>query len=141
MRYYPKDPCPKCGKRGYDFIKEQGLLNDTEYFQGRECRSCRTTFRSIHSLVQKEDGYYTYIQNINRKSIPLHHLIWEWANGENLPPGTIVHHINGKKRDNRPCNLLAVLPGEHDRPHQIVIMLRKRIEKLEEEICRLKGKY
>lgn len=59
-----------------------------------------------------------------------HILIWEEAHGRSLPPGWVIHHLNGDKADNRRHNLLA-LPS---RQHRLLIKeLRKRIFSLETE--------
>lgn len=41
-----------------------------------------------------------------------HHLIWEWANGRELPRGWTVVFVNGDIRDFRPANLCA-MPRKH----------------------------
>lgn len=53
---------------------------------------------------------YVYVK-INGKRIAQHRLVVEKAMGKSLPPGAIIHHLNGDKSDNRPCNLV-VCPSE-----------------------------
>ena len=46
-------------------------------------------------------------------SIPEHRLVAERALGKALPPGSIVHHINLNKQDNRQCNLVVCPNNEY----------------------------
>ena len=41
-----------------------------------------------------------------------HRVIWKRYNGE-IPKGSMIHHINGKKRDNRIENLECCSRKEH----------------------------
>lgn len=63
------------------------------------------------------DGYLGKM--VNYKQILVHREIAEKALGKHLPPGSIVHHLNKDRQDNRPCNLV-VCPDEayHKLLHQ-----------------------
>ena len=47
-----------------------------------------------------------------------HHLVWWKEKGEVLKPGEVIHHINGKKRDNRFSNLEKMASERHSRMHK-----------------------
>jgi hypothetical protein len=46
-----------------------------------------------------------------------HRLVWYEAHGP-IPPGMVVHHINGIRHDNRLENLQLLTLGEHSRHHK-----------------------
>lgn len=64
-----------------------------------------------------------------------HILVWERIHGRRLPEGWVIHHLNGIKDDNRPCNLIAMKRGAHT---DLVIHWKKHIRELETEIQLLK---
>lgn len=74
--------------------------------------------------------------NINGKYIREHRYVWENNNGP-LPNSWIIHHLNGKKLDNRIENL-AAMPRKSHSPKSIIEPFRKRIFELEQEIKKLK---
>ena len=63
-----------------------------------------------------------------------HIVIWEDTNKRQLRRDEVVHHLNGKKDDNRPVNLRALRKKEHIR---WIPILQKRIQQLENELKRL----
>ena len=67
-----------------------------------------------------------------------HIKVWEEANGKILPNGWQVHHINGKKADNRPNNLFA-LPIKNHNKLALLLETRRKVCKLESEIEQLKA--
>jgi len=50
-------------------------------------------------------------------SCSLHRVIWMEHNGA-IPEGMIIHHINGKKKDNRLENLQLLSRKEHKNCHR-----------------------
>jgi hypothetical protein len=42
---------------------------------------------------------------------------WEQAGGPSVPPGFLIHHINGNSLDDRPTNLALILRGAHPQFH------------------------
>jgi len=57
--------------------------------------------------------FHGYIRiKVNSKWVPEHRYIWEQAHGP-LPKGWVVHHLNGKKDDNRLENLVALPRDRH----------------------------
>lgn len=62
-----------------------------------------------------------------------HIIIWEQTHNRLLPPGWVVHHLNGIRSDNRPENLIA-LP---DRKHKRVLAAKaQKIKELESKLAR-----
>lgn len=74
-----------------------------------------------HHRALKSRGYYA----------PLHIIAWEKANGQLVLKGWMIHHLNGVKNDNRPCNLEAMPGKKHDR---LIPALQKRIRELEAKL-------
>jgi len=64
-----------------------------------------------------------------------HILVWEQVHNKLLPEGWVIHHINGVKNDNRPCNLVAFPDKTHKR---ILDIKSQRIRELEAEVDLLK---
>ena len=57
-----------------------------------------------------------------------HIINWEIANNKPLPDKWIIHHLNGIKHDNRPCNLV----GMPNKKHYLMLTAKaKRIQQLE----------
>ncbi len=59
-----------------------------------------------------------------------HILVWEKQHNQFLPDGYVVHHLNGKRDDNRPKNLVALPKLNH---HYALLLQEKekRIQELE----------
>lgn len=112
------------------------------YFQKRQCLSCKLEYIVSLPLVEDEHGEYRQIQNRFVGNTSLQRLVWEWY--YKVPPTGIIHHLNGKKRDNRPCNLYEMARGHsaykngNSSLHKIQV-LKHRILELETELDNIKN--
>ena len=74
--------------------------------------------------VARKDGYMLVLDHDHPKANPMgyvleHVVVAERALGEYLPEGSIIHHINGKRDDNRLENLWWFpSQSEHSKHHQ-----------------------
>lgn len=76
-------------------------------------------------LHRRKGSRYRYKQaKLNGKNISLHRKVATLALGHDLPPGAIVHHLDGNRHNNSNTNLV-ICPNEeyHD-------LLHKRTEAL-----------
>ena len=63
----------------------------------------------------------------NGVTVDNHRLLWEQANGP-IPNGSVVHHVNHDKRDNRIENLALMTRQEHSAHHNQIHSLTKMCE-------------
>lgn len=95
--------------------------------RGLRCRKCCAKARR---KIQRLDGKHQTIQGyIKIGGVEEHRMVWEQANGL-LPKGFVIHHINGRRDDNRLKNLIALPKDKH---HYALLMQSKdkRIQELE----------
>jgi len=68
-----------------------------------------------------QEGYYLIMKKDHPNNIKgyiyEHRLVMEEKIGRLLTKGEIVHHINGNKLDNRPCNLELFSRSQHAKLH------------------------
>lgn len=64
-------------------------------------------------FIDNKDGYVHIWNGELQGYIPEHRFIWEQVHNRKLPNSWIIHHLNGIRTDNRPCNLIAMSRGEH----------------------------
>lgn len=62
----------------------------------------------------------------------VYHSIWVWeeANGESVPPGHHIHHLNGVRDDDRPENLVCIKQEKHE-SWTFVHLAQQRVRELE----------
>lgn len=123
--------------------------NKTDEMQNRLARGWKSTqlrgerhYNWKGGKYRHGDGYImAYAPGHPRASsnrVLEHRLIWEQTNGRPLPEGWVVHHINGRRDDNRPENLFASPRASH---HYALLLqaLKKRIRELEAEVSKLRA--
>ncbi len=92
---------------------------------------------------RKDHGYiYVYkpdhpiAKRKRRPYVAEHIIVWEDFHGRALPLGWIVHHLNGKRSDNRPKNLFA-LPRKGHSPALNAKEVQRRLREVEAELRKL----
>jgi hypothetical protein len=96
-RGYPIRYIPGHNRRGKAKSNRKGFKID--------CKGYKLIYDPDHHLANKS-GY-----------VVEHRLIWEEANGRRLNSNEDVHHINGKRSDNSPENLIALTLTDHRKIH------------------------
>ncbi len=107
--------CPQCNYRPRLFVKHQVLRHHRE---GEEIIAALEYpcghiihFNRPYKEVEGPNGYVGVATPDGQ--MPVHRYTWEQAHGK-LAPGMVVHHINGKKNDNRLENLVAMPRRKHN---------------------------
>ena len=123
--YSQGNKCPDCGK---------SIVNDANH-----CLKCATKYKPFGAQsklwkgIQRAKGYILIHKpdhpRANKFGYVSEHIInWEIANNKPLPDGWIIHHLNGIKHDNRPCNLAGIPNKKH---YLVLAAKAKRIQQLE----------
>ncbi len=113
-------------------LKSAGVAqrNRSDACKGPRPKSVYPSGGRIHS----SDGYIRIWAPGHRRAnagyVPEHILVWEEMHRCDVPPGTVIHHINGIKDDNRPENLVMMSNGEH---WKLIPLLRNKIAELEQQ--------
>lgn len=104
-------PKPVCNVDG---CETQCPTYTATYCQKHQARLAR--YNRLH-LIRNENGSGNVGVNgyvdmgVNGRRVYQHRLIAEKALGKPLPKGSVVHHANGDRADNRNCNLV-ICPSE-----------------------------
>lgn len=119
-------PCERCGMPTLG--RQCDRVRGGARFCSRECASAASSGaasstwkggRRIHP-----DGYVRV--RLDRKDRPEHVVIAERALGKALPPGAVVHHVNGDRTDNRPSNLVIC----QDQAYHCALHRRQRVRNM-----------
>lgn len=62
-------------------------------------------------------GYFQFWDPSQKRWVFVHRRVAEKRHGGPLPAGSVVHHVNGNKRDNRPQNLRVLPHAAHRAQH------------------------
>ena len=90
-------------------------LRDGSYKEAKDLRPGIDRLMPINRQWPVNGGY-EHVSGVTRKKHLTHRFVMEYFNGI-VPDGSIVHHINGAKTDNRPENLEIVSKNYHAFEH------------------------
>src|SRR3990167_5004956 len=110
---------PRCPYCGY-VISRNSWLSNEEIEPGKFktifwCVGCQkefTVFAKREAARSWTSDGYILVKIPGIGWVKEHKYIWEKANGT-LPVGSVIHHINGEKDDNRIENLIAIPKKSH----------------------------
>lgn len=121
----------KCEECGNTFERH----NIKRRYCGRDCFNIALDKGLVHKykVWKGKNGYM--LRGMKGGTVFEHRFVWEKHNGQ-LPKGWLVHHLNGKRDDNRIENLMG-MPRKRHSPTLIIKPYRKRIIELELEIYKL----
>lgn len=91
-------------------LNKRGQVVDIVTFNGQEFR---------RYPAGKHPNYYFSVtqQNGKQSHKRLHHAIWEFYNGREVPKGMDIHHIDGNALNNDISNLQLLTKAEHAKTH------------------------
>lgn len=110
-----------------------------EYAAGRRKRLIGSAHPHWKGGRKKSAGGYIFIyvpthpRADSNGYVQEHIIIWEKAHKIYLPKGSVVHHLNGARDDNRPENLIALTNRNHSR-RELGVLYKKRIKELEAKV-------
>lgn len=110
--------CQQCGKS----FTVRAYRKETARFCSRVCQSAHlATIVGEHHPSYKGgkaiEGGYIWVSLPTGGRRLEHHLVMEEKLGHPIPPKMHVHHIDGKRLNNDPANLMLVTPSEHATIH------------------------
>lgn len=148
---YRWDACPRCGKERWVKSSKTLLCHscahkvcDGRMSQSREWQGGRIKHSTGYMGVRVARDDFFYPMTGKDGYILEHRLVMAKYMGRNLHSWEIVHHVNGKRTDNRLSNLRLIMADTHN---AITILTRKvkvmeiRITALEAENALLRSQW
>ena len=115
-------------------ISSEILENSPEYIAA--AKSSSTFLTKLER--KKENGYYLNFSGGTEKYE--HRQVAVNILG-NLTKGSVVHHVNGEKTDNRPDNLCVLSATNHDKWHLWLKTIRPNYPSIEIQVLLLQNQY